>query len=45
MENRNGSFNGNEEKSKAKIVWKHIGLIVLALAMAVVTVVVLNLNR
>ncbi len=34
-----------EGKSKAKIFWKHVGYVVIALALAVVTVVVLNFNR
>lgn len=33
------------EKSKAKIFWKHMGIIVISLVLAAVTVLVLNLNR
>ena len=43
MENRNIQPN-NDEKSKAKIFWKHVGFIGIALALAVVTVFVLYLN-
>ncbi len=42
---RNAQNNAENEKSKAKTVWKHIGFIALALLLAVVTVVVINLNR
>ena len=34
-----------ESKSKAKVFWKHVGLIALALGLAVLTVFVINLNR
>jgi hypothetical protein len=47
MDDRNFDFqpqNVEEGKSKAKGFWKHVGFIVLALTLAVVTVVVLNLN-
>jgi hypothetical protein len=33
------------EKNKAKIFWKHVGYIVLAIVLAALTVFVLNLNR
>ncbi len=45
MVNKNISNNNNEEKSKAKIFWKNVGLVTVAFVMAVVTVIVLNLNR
>lgn len=48
MDNRNFDFqhqNAEENKSSAKSFWKHVGFIALALFMAAVTVVVLNLNR
>jgi hypothetical protein len=41
FQNRNDN---NEGKSKAGIFWKHVGLIALALGLAVLTVFVLNLN-
>lgn len=34
-----------ESKEKAKKIWKNVGLIGVALALAVVTVFVLSLNR
>lgn len=33
------------EQSRAKIFWMHAGLILLSIALAVVTVVVISLNR
>jgi hypothetical protein len=42
---RNNQPNNEGEKSRAKIFWKHVGIIVLALVLSVVTVFVLNLNR
>lgn len=42
---RNNQSNNEGEKSKVKTVWKYIGLMCLALVIAVVTVFVLNLNR
>ena len=33
------------ENSKAKKFWRHVGIVALALVLAVVTVFVLNLNR
>ena len=42
---RNNQPNNESEKSKAKIFWKHVGIIAIALVLAVVTVLVLNLNR
>lgn len=41
------NYKNNEtgEKSKSKIFWKHVGLITLAFALAVVTVLVISLNR
>ncbi len=36
--------NKNEVKSTAKTFWKNVGYIGLALALAIVTVFVLNLN-
>lgn len=41
FQNRNDS---NENKGGAKNFWKHVGFIVLALSLAVLTVFVLNLN-
>ena len=43
----NNNYKNNEtgEKSKAKIFWKHVGLVTLALALAVVTVFVISLNK
>ena len=38
------SDNG-ENKSKAKVFWKNVGYVALALGLAVLTVFVLNLNR
>ena len=43
MENRNLQPN-NDEKSKAKLFWKQVSFIGIALALAVVTVFVLYLN-
>lgn len=43
MDNRNIQPN-NEDKSRAKVFWKHVGLIGIALALAVMTVFVLYLN-
>lgn len=34
----------NEQKSKAKGLWKHVGFFAIALVIAIVTVFVLNLN-
>lgn len=34
-----------ESKSKAKVFWKNVGLIALALGLALLTVFVINLNR
>ena len=34
----------NENKSRAKTFWKHVGFIGVALLLAIVTVFVLNLN-
>ena len=46
MQNRiTGKNETNESKSKAKIFWKKLGIFVLALIVAVITVLVLNLNR
>ncbi len=42
---KNNQPNNDGEKNKTKTIWKHIGLIALALVLAVVTVFVLNLNR
>ncbi len=42
---RNNQPNNEGEKNRAKIFWKHVGIIALALMLAVVTVFVLNLNR
>ncbi len=46
MVNKNfQSTNGNNEnKSKASTFWKNVGLIALAIGLAVITVFVLNLN-
>lgn len=44
----NGKFqqnSNNENKSKAKSFWKVVGIMALALGLAVLTVFVLNLNR
>lgn len=35
----------NDGKGKAKVVFKHIGIIALSLALAILTVLVINLNR
>ena len=46
MQNRNTSKNEtNETKGKAKVFWKHVGFLALALFVAVITVFVLNLNK
>ena len=48
MDNRDFEFQpqANEEgKGKAKAFWKHVGFVVLALGLSVLTVLVLNLNR
>lgn len=42
---RNNQPNNDSEKNKAKIFWKHVGLVAIALTLAIVTVFVLNLNR
>lgn len=44
MDNRKINNDPNANKSKAQIVWKHIGMIALATALAVITVFVLNLT-
>lgn len=36
--------NDNNEKSKAGVFWKHVGIIAIALGLALLTVFVLNLN-
>lgn len=43
----NNNYKNNEsgEKSRAKIFWKHFGLVTLALALAVITVFVISLNK
>ena len=43
MDDRNIQPN-NEDRSKAKTFWKHVGIVGIALALAVVTVFVLYLN-
>jgi len=46
MQNRiTGKNETNETKSKAKVFWKKLGFFVLALFVAIITVLVLNLNR
>ena len=46
MQNRiTGKNEANETKSKAKIFWKNVGFIALALFVSIITVLVLNLNR
>ena len=46
MDNRVARRNEtNETKGKAKGFWKNIGFIFMALFIAVITVLVLNLNR
>lgn len=42
---RNTQINNESSTNKTKTIWKHVGLIALALVLAVVTVFVLNLNR
>lgn len=42
---RNNQPNNDGEKNKTKTFWKYVGIIALALTLAVVTVFVLNLNR
>ena len=42
---RNNQPNNDGDKNKAKTFWKHVGFIAIALVLAVVTVIVLNLNR
>ena len=44
MNNNLSRNDTNENKSKAKIFWKHVGFIGIALLLAVITVFVLNLN-
>ncbi len=34
-----------EGKSKAKTFWKHVGFVAIALVLAVLTVLVINLNK
>lgn len=54
QENKEGVMNdknisNNQEyregKSKAKTFWKHVGYVVIALCLALLTVVVINLNK
>ncbi len=45
MQNRiTGKNETNETKSTAKVFWKKVGFFALALFVAVITVLVLNLN-
>ncbi len=37
--------NENNGKSRAKIFWKHFGFVMLSLGLAVLTVLVISLNR
>jgi len=46
MQNRMINKNGNNEaKGKVKGFWKKFGIFMLALFVAIITVLVLNLNR
>ena len=45
MNNNFTPKNDNNEKSKAKIFWKNVGYVALALGLAIITIFVLNLNR
>ena len=46
MDNRNiQNQNENTERGGAKAFWKTVGILALACALAVLTVVVMNLNR
>ena len=46
MQNRiTGKNESNETKGGAKGFWKKFGIFILALCVAIVTVLVLNLNR
>ena len=47
MNDKNFSNNPEyrEGKGKAKTFWKHVGFLVIALALAVLTVLVINLNK
>lgn len=42
---RNNQPNNEGEKNKAKIFWKNVFYVAIALTLAVVTVFILNLNR
>ena len=42
---RNNQPNYEGEKNKAKVFWKNVGFVAVALVLAIVTVFVLNLNR
>jgi hypothetical protein len=42
---RKNQPNNDGDKNKVKSVWKNVGLIAIAIVLAVVTVFVLNLNR
>lgn len=44
MDNRNFQSNNDDNKSKSRIFWKHVGFIGIALCLAVITVFVLYLN-
>jgi len=41
FQNRNDN---NEDRNKSGVFWKHVGLIALALGLALLTVFVLNMN-
>ncbi len=45
MEERNLQIKRDNEKSRAKTVWFHVALAVGAIALAILTVFVINLNR
>ena len=44
MNNSNLPHGGEENKSKARTFWKHVGFIGIGLALAIITVFVLHLN-
>ncbi len=45
MENRNFQIQKDSDKKKSTAFWKGFGIVCLSLALAVLTVVVISLNR
>ena len=45
MDNKQIRNDNAENKNKSRIFWKNVGCIALALMVAIITVVVLNINK